>query len=340
VNHVEFFPYPVNRYALRLSCSIDEGDSTTAPGTLYLRGPVEKGDEGAILELTVEWDPDAVLGVVLPSTEASEPPVAVGVVFRSVASRVRTMVTLDESGDGLFRGSLPIDFSEVFHSGTLEPVLFRVSNSAEAVESGRAGHLGARLAWGDPIRVLFDHFPEAGSSWLRLEWARFSEVAELEEFKDLLFKLDVDAPGELPVLRLNEGIDGLKQVLMEPSRNSHLRRLRDVVGTSISIQSGTELTLHVISRLLASQVSEGGSKPDPAELLEGLRDWERSVVAHWGPKLFAEHGEAAEEVFTEWASDPLRVTRLQGRVSVEMQRLSNASESFTGLLLIKEKLGV
>lgn len=336
----EFFPYPVNRQALSISCSLDGKGQVAGPGPLDLRELVADGVEKVKIQCDVSFDADSVLGVVLPKEETESPPVMVSAILRSIPSRIRKQIPLKEMGPGEWTGSFELRLDEVFHSAHLEPVLYRRVESDVARKANRAAHPGAKLAWGQPLRILFDYFAESGSSWLKMEWVDFAAEPKLEQYKDLLFLLDLEAPGELPVLRLNQGIDSLKQILMEPNRNSNLRRLRDSVGSSISLQAGTQLSLHVTSTLMAAGLGDGVGEPNVAELKEGLRDWERDVVSHWAPKLFPELGDEAEAEFIRWSVDPGRLGQLQNRLGVEVQRLTGASKSFSGLVHLKEKWGI
>lgn len=297
---------------------------------------MEAGEILPSVDLKVSISTESALLDLLPPGERDDPRVGVGVLFHSIPSRIRRLVSLEESGPLEWSGKLELDGDSLLNSATLEPVMYRLDESTETIV-GKAAHKAARIGWGPAIRFLFDYFPEPGSHWLKMEWVDFESEPALKDLKDLLFVLDVDAPGQLPVLRLNESIDGLKTILMAPNKNSHLRRLRDSVGSAIALQAGTQMSLHVTSRIFAAAKTDPDASPE--ELIDELRGWEQEVVKYWSTKVFPETGASAITKFAEDASDSISLAGLNARLGIESQRLVDLRGSFGGLNLIKESLG-
>lgn len=321
-------PYPNQMEALELECVVPDHSKMTAPGTVDLRDVLDPLDSSISFELTVSFDSE-IVGAVVPEFERSDPAWLAGVIFSSPKSRIRRLVNLKRERGGVWRGAMELDLDEMFHSAHLVPVLYRAEPSDDAIGKGFAGHPGAKLASGPSVRVLFDHFAEAGENWFLMDWKFFSKEHTLKDRSDLLFFLEIENASSMPTLLLNEDIDGLKPLLQAPEGDSHQRRLRDAVGTSIAIQVGTQLSFHLLSRI-AQEVSAGGTVVELQEVKESLMDWEREVLSFWASRIFSDEDNPEME-FLERASALANFGALQAQMADEIQRISKTGKSFEGI---------
>lgn len=323
-----FMPYPTYE-GLELTCEPAGFDPKTAPGTIDFRDIVQAGDDLPGMSLEVSMDSQYASGLIEPSEEWNST-VGAGVILYSVPSRIRRLIRLDPGTGFRWSGSLKLDSLDVFRSASLEPVLFRVRARKSGGET--ASHMGARLAWGPSIGILFDHFPEPGQHWLRIEWADFQEHAQLEDRKDLLFALDLDASGEMPVLRLNKGVEGLQNAL-NATGSGDARRIRDAVGAMIAGPVNTQLVLHLTSTLVAAAADS--PEESPTDLIDNLQPWEQELARFWAERIYPEADESAVHELVRDVLDPTGSQLLEDRLSAAAQRQATVPLAFAALNEVK-----
>lgn len=320
-----FMPYPAFS-DLELTCRVQGESSYSAPATIDLRQIVQSRSELPPMELEVSIPAQQAVKLI-PSGEDWEQTVGSGVIISSVSSRTRELTRLEPAGPFNWKGSVQLERDHVFRSASLEPVLFRKTLSPKT--ENKARHKGARLAWGHSISLLFDNLPEEGTNWLSMEWANFADHVALEPYQELLFLLDLDPPGELPVLRLNRGVNGLYSTLTGGTTSDH-RRVRDAIGAMIAVQANTQLVLHLTAAI--TDLAKETTSPDIEGLLEELLPWEREMAQFWAARVYPEsdRDEAVTRLITD-ALDPVTVGDLNTRLVAEAQKRGSVPDAFYSL---------
>lgn len=324
MSRVAFLPYPVLE-DLQLACSSTTPDVECASPKEIL---AFEAPESAVMKVDLELElADSVLERVLPAAELSEPPVIVGVAVRSISGRHRSLVVLNRQGGGpFFRNTLELAKRDAFGEVQLEPVVFR---SASGADPAFAGHLGARLAWGEAVRLLVDEPPPIPGTYLEIKWEDFCKSGDQRRraAKNNLYSLDLDP--ETPVLWLNESIPDFRRAMESKARRGYPGRVRNAAFDAIAGQVWTTLLTKAVSTLAVKMAT--CEPEDREEQFDLLKEWEQRVLHFWASRLFPEY--AKEEALSEIMEAAQRETMLPGlleRIGTAVQDWLKSSETFRG----------
>jgi hypothetical protein len=264
-----FLPYAYEKAGVRFAIEaivldgserIDEFD--TEGHIVELRGTWRQAEVGVAIDVAPE-----VLQRVLPSHELADPPVALAIVLRCEATRVRrgTMVPLDAA-----RSTIAIAKDDLFGVAELVPFLVR-TRAAERPQAGFAEAAGARLAGGRPwlLRTDLERLPSG--QHLDVQFKPFSEdVAIPAHERGALWRLD--AAQDAPVLWLNSDHDEIAALLAQEGTRGRRSSLRDILFDRISISVWTQLFLRAAL--------------DVTSVDEAPYGWEEGVLDALLPQLY------------------------------------------------------
>jgi hypothetical protein len=332
-----FYPYPTAQGAIALSWAAagpDEPDSRA--NTILAEGLGE--NQAVSLELDAELDP-STYDWVLPEGERADPPTELRIAVRSIPSRQRTSVRLEPTEDrNRFTGRLELPKRDYYGDVRLEPSLVRVGPGTEA---GYAQHIGAQLAFGDPIVVQVDEPPVPPGDYLEIEFEDFlsSGNSNRRKHPELLYMLDTDR--ETPKLWLNSRVEDFQQVMHHDAPRGRLRRVRDATFDTIVSQVWTSLASIAFSALaikVAERRSEEDSDEDP---MDALPEWEQRVIALWAPGLYPSgtKEEALERVKAA-ARHPETFAELHELLAIAVQGWAKSPDAFKGLMRWAHEEGV
>jgi len=235
-----FLPYAYDkagvRFAIR-SIVLDGSETIDAFDTeghvVDLRGAWRR----AQLTVAVEVEPD-VLRHVLPPHELADPPVALTVVQRCEATRMRRGTTTSLGGGDV---EITIARDDLFGAAELLPFLVRTRAAARATE-GFAQAAGARLAGGRPWLLRADLERSPTGHHLDVQFKPFSEDTAIPAHeRGALWRLD--AAQDAPVLWLNSDHREIEALLSQEGTRGRRSELREVVFDRIAISVWTQLFL-------------------------------------------------------------------------------------------------
>ena len=280
---------------------------------------------------------DNPLGTVVSEHERSDPPLKMLVTARSLGSRFRRSIALTRDSEGEWTGELKLAKRDVFGSIELEPVIIRTKPGGD---SGFAGHVGARLAWGPIVVAYLDDPPSSAGQSLEIKWDDFKKTLNSwrKDHEESLYLLDMNV--EPPELWLNEAIPHFKNVAHSSGRRGREMRVRNATFAVIAAQVWTSLLGAVATNL--ARLGQGDADPDPDQALESLSEWESRVVYHWSPLLFPEAGSRPEAVakLVALAASPQEQGRLQQLLAPRVLENADATRSFAGLIRLRDGDGV
>jgi hypothetical protein len=335
MSHIEFYPYRTRSDGLVLSCESNEADVIVEERRVLMQNVPDDAEVTLRLRVVEVDDPVAA---VLPDYEREDPPLETIVAARSLGSRFRRSVALTKDGDDAWIGELKLERRDVFGTIELEPLMVRTRPGQE--NGGFAGHVGARVAWGQIVVAQLDDPPTSSGENLEIKWDDFAKTSNAwrAEHPDALYLLEMDE--ETPVLWLNEAIPHFKVVAHSRGRRGREMRVRNAVFATIASQVWTSLLSAVATNLarLTQEDPEGGS----AQALETLSEWETRVLHHWASILFSDSGgndEAIEELIKA-AGSPQGHDQLQQLLVPHVLAAADATRSFAGLIRLRDMEGV
>jgi hypothetical protein len=334
MSRVAFLPYPVVD-DLQLRCT-----STTPDVEVASRVEIHafEASDDTVLGIDLELEvPDTVLERVLPSDEVTRPPVTVAVAVRSISGRDRSLLSLDQAGSGaVYRGALRLPKRGTFGEMQLEPVMVRTSAGSDP---SYARHFGARLAWGETVRLLIDEPPPIPGTYLEIKWEDFGQSGDQRRrnTSNNLYSLDLDP--DTPVLWLNEAVPDFRRAMESKARRGYPGRVRNAVFDGMAGQVWTTLLTKAISTLSVKMAAcEADEREDQFEL---LKEWEQRVLHFWAPRLFPEY--AKEEALAEVTQAAMReamLPMLLENIVAAVQDWLKSSETFRGSYRIVTGEGV
>ena len=332
MSHVEFYPYPTAPDGLVLKCEVDRDEAVVEDHRVLLQGVPDGETVNLAAEVTIA---DDVFDRVLPEPERGDPPVTLVVLVRSLSSRLRRAVSLTKTDGGAWTGTVELPKPDLYQAVEIEPVLARRSRGDG---DGYAGHPGARLAWGPPVKVEVDDLPVPAGGYLEVQWDDFrtSTRPRLKARPGLLYMLDTEQ--DPPMLWLNSGIEHFKAVAHARGPRGRNIRVRDATFDTIVSQVWTSLVSVVIARLAAAMTAE----PEADAALESLTDWETRVVHFWAQGLVPEAGSKGEAVreLAERAGTPELLADLHERIGAAVQEQARTAYAFRGLIRLRDNEGV
>lgn len=205
-----------------------------------------------------------------PEDERGNPPCAMLLAVRCDATRWREGITLTPSGPGIWRGTFQLDRRRI--RGHVQVSAYLVRTQSRALVPPFAGTAHVRVADSASWSVSVDREASPPGGYLNVQWDDFANSGSTtrKNHPTLLYHLDLE--GNAPILWLNEGITGLKDVLSTEGTRGRVAAVRDVVFSLIANTVWMGLT---VSSLLASR--------DPNE--GGPERWQQNVLSTITPLL-------------------------------------------------------
>jgi hypothetical protein len=321
------FPYPHLEAALSLSCDLGDLETETTPsGSLLIVQDLDEIDQISI-DLVVRVAP-GTRERVLPPFDDGWVEHQVVVTMNEPTTRLRRSIALqDAESDDEFRGHVVLDTTDLASEVALTPYLVLTQPSDDR---RFARHVGAAVATGRQVDVLFREPPTPPGGYLEIEFEVFADSpnAGRRSNPSVLFALDLE--GAYPKLWLNRGVDGFERIMRSVARRGAPRRIRDATYDSIIGQTWTSLLSTALAGLAASQ-SIAGESQSP---LTDLPDWQQRVIYFWAQRLYPElnnRDQAIREI-TRVVVRPERLGEIQERMVIAVQNFASSPEVFRGLL--------
>lgn len=334
MSHVEFYPYRTSADSLELRCECNQADVVVEDRRVLMQNVPDDSEVTLRLDVFERSNP---LEAVIPEEERDKPPLKTLVIARSLGSRFRRSIAMTKGDEGSWTGELTLAKRDVFGSIELEPVMLRTTPGSN---SGFAGHVGARLAWGPVVVVHLDDPPTSAGQHLEIRWDDFKTTSNSwrRQHGESLYLLDMNS--DPPELWLNEAIPRFKPLAHTTGRRGRDMRVRNATFALIAAQVWTSLIGEVATNL--AKLTHSDPEMDPVQSLESLSDWELRVVNHWSPQLFPEAGsrqEAVEELVA-MAASPQEQGQLQQRLVPHVLKIADATRAFAGLIRLRDGEGV
>jgi hypothetical protein len=191
-----------------------------------------------------------------PEDERENPPCAMLIAVRCDATRWREGFTLAPTTSGTWGGNFQLDHRRI--RGHVQVTAYLVRTQSRVAIAPFASTAHVRIADSASWTISVDREATPPGGYLNVQWDDFanSDSSTRKNHPALLYHLDLE--GSTPVLWLNEGIAGLKDVLSSEGTRGRVAAVRDVVFSLIANTVWLGLT---VSSLLASQdASEGGAE--------------------------------------------------------------------------------
>lgn len=274
----EFYPFKTRPDSIRLELApAQEEIHRSSDGSLL----VYETDSDRLVVNAVVSVPEDIISDVLESSEQQQPPVKAILTYGSIESRQRNSIILPGSGSS----ECSLEFSRDQWRGTVEvqASLVRTTENPN-ISTAYGSKAGARLAWSNPSRILFDEPRLPPGDYLRIVWKDFANSEDwLRRQSDHLFALDTSE--EIPTLVLNQGISGAYKVLNSRSNSGKIAEIRDATFYMIVHQVWTSLIAEALVNL-AEAIT--GDENNTDLILDELPVWQRRIVIDWAPKLYSE----------------------------------------------------
>lgn len=271
--------------------------------------------------------PYSIFNDVLDASENEGRPVRVILIYKSVESRRRVSVGLNENNSD----ECLLEFERDDWRGAVEfqACLVR-STENPSLPDGYANKAGAILAWSEPARMLFDEPRMPPGDYLRIIWKDFAKSEEwLQRQSNHLFALDTSE--EIPVVVLNQGVPNAYQVLNNRASSGRIAQIRDATFYMIVHQVWSSLIAETLVNISATRM---GDEENIDLLLDELPEWQQALIMDWAPKLYTE--EDADESLTSLVSSIRAGNRsrdlIYRRLPEAIQRQYGTWRGFRGLV--------
>lgn len=273
-----FFPYRFLDHAIHVDVTAVYVDGhltdrvvDTGARTVVLRG-VQDWSE-AVFRIRATLSPDR-LARLFPEDEREAPPCRMMLVVHCDATRWRDGVTLYPTRNpGEWEGSIAVRRGGVRGAILAKAILVRAEDRKGVAPSfGVTANI--RLADSAEWRFSFDRQATPPGGFMNTMWDNFSTSKSLKRrsHASLLYYLDLEEDESGPILYLNEGIEGLKEVLSNEATRGKAAAVRDIVFSAIAQSVWLAMTTE---SLLA--VEQGADEPP--------KQWQRQVIATFKPLL-------------------------------------------------------
>lgn len=328
-----FYPYRTAAEQIRLA--IDPADIELGRGSDG--SLLAYGDDTEVVNLRLSIAiPDSVFEQVVAPAELADPPLDVRVVYRSIESRKRCVLSV--SGDGIYEGTLSLRRQDWRGAVEMQALLIR-TREGDGLPAGFASARGALLAWSAPGRVLIDepHQPPGGQ--LRVRWEDFASSSShwRRQHAGDLFALDTTE--DPPVIFLNLGIPQAYPVLQSAGTRGPKARIRDATYSMIVHQVWSSLLSIALAELAATSVTPGEEDQDPEDRLGQIADWQQGIIRDWSSYLYPDRDpESALQELVLAADAPGSMTDVMSRLPNAIQMRLRTVRGFQGLVREGERM--
>lgn len=327
--------YPYRTAADQIHFVIDSEDAElrrSRDGSLLAHGD---GVEVVKLRLSIAI-PDSVIERVVAPSEQMDPPLDVRVVYRSIESRKRCILSVP--GDGIHEGTLSLRCRDWRGAVEMQALLIR-TREGDALPEGFASARGAMVAWSAPGRVLVDEPYQPPGGQLQVRWEDFARSSSRwrRQHAGDLFALDTTE--DPPVILLNIGIPRAYPVLQSAGTRGPKARIRDAAYAMIVHQVWSSLLSIAIVELAAISSAPGEDYRDPEDRLRQIPDWQQGIIRDWSNYLYPDRDpESALQQLVSAADDPRSMTDVMSRLPNAIQTRLRTVQGFQGLVREGERL--
>jgi hypothetical protein len=335
MSQIDFYPYEFAAGALTLNATIQgvETERTASGALLFLD---DLPPEASLrLDLRVRIAPGTVERVTAAENRG-EPEPMVAVILRSIPSRLRRLVQVDDDGSDTFSAHVDFRRSELHQNLVATPVLYRTTGGPET--PGYASHAGALIGDGEPLQIFLEEPPTPPGGHLDIEFEDFRTSGDQlrRSAPDALLALDIQ--GDLPKLWLNSGIPNLVEIASTRARRGANARIRDALFQAVTAQVWTSLILASASAL-NSALRDG---VEGRAALDELVEWQKRVLHFWGPRIyhwFGDRDQAIDEICRVAATES-GLAELNEFAVPAIQQYSGSRTAFDGLIRLVTREGV
>ncbi len=333
MNPDRFYPYRTAADEIRLEIDPEGAD-------------LPRGSDGSILAFADDGEtvgvhisiaiPDSVFDKVVAPAERGNPPLDLQLLYQSVESRKRCVLSLP--GDGVHEGRLILRRRDWRGAVEMRAVLVRTAD----VDHGLAGYAGARgslVAWSAPRRVVFDEPLQPPGGQLRVRWEKFSTSPSRwrREHADNLFALDTT--GDLPVVFLNSAVSQAYPVLQSSGTRGRRARIRDATYSMIVHQVWSSLLAIALAELAQSMSLSEEESLDPETRLEQIPTWQQSILRDWSTYLYPDRDpESALEELVSAGGDARKTGDVMSRLPNAIQKRLRTVRGFEGMVREGERM--
>jgi len=326
----EFYPFRTRPDSIKLQLlPVQEQVRSSSDGSLLM---YELASNHIAINVLIDV-PETILNDVLDVSEKEDPPVKVVLTCMSVESRRRTSISLNRSSDGC-RLESQMEFQRDDWRGAVEFRAYLVrSKDNPGLPDGYASKKGAKLAWSESVRLMFDEPRLPPGDHLRIIWKDFAKSEEwLQRQRNHLFALETSSD-DIATVILNQGVPHAYQVLSSTASSGKIARIRDATYYLIVHQVWSLLIAETLFNIAKTRM---GDEEKIDLVLDELPAWQQSLLRDWAPKLYHEE-DGIDDALSSLISTTIRAggdwrDLLYRRLPEAIQRQYRTWQVFSGLV--------